>query len=106
MSAVDDRFYTVPPGHLTDGFHRRDLTGDIDLMSDLNQTSAGRDCVFECRGDFLNVLWRNRNLDEVELDAFALFALTNRSQHTSIILRGGQNFIAGFQIHPEQKCLE
>ena len=76
MSAVDDCLYSVPPGHLTDGFHRRDLSGDVDLMSYLNQSSARCDCAFEGRGDFLNVFWRNRNLDEVQLDAFALFALT------------------------------
>src|SRR2546421_12256718 len=106
MSAVDDRLYSVPPGHLTDGFHRRDLTGDVDLVSDLNQLSARCDCPFEGRSDFLNVLWGNRNLDEVQLDAFALFALPDRRQHPSIILGRSQYFIAGFQIHPEQKRLE
>src|SRR5207237_2026138 len=106
MSAVDDRFYSVPPCHLTDGFHRRDLSRDVDLVGDLNQTSARRDRVFERRGDFLNVFWRNRNLYQVELYAFALFTLADRRQHPSVILSGRQNFIAGFEIHPEQKRLE
>ena len=106
MRAVDDRFHAVPPGHLTDGFHRRDLPGDVDLMRDLNQTRARRDGAFEGRGDLLDVLWRNRNLDQVELDAFALFALANRRQHAPVVLRRGEHFIAGLQIHPEQQRLE
>src|SRR3989440_11421791 len=104
MSAVDDRFHSVPPGHLADGFHRRDLSGDINLMSDLDQTSAWRNRVFERGSDFFNVLWWNRDSYQVELYAFALFTLADRRQHPSVILSGRQNFIAGFEIHSEQQC--
>src|SRR5581483_3222340 len=80
MRAIDNRFDTVTPRHLADGFDRSDLPGEIDLMSNLNQSRARRDRPFKGRGDFVDVLRRNRNLDKVELDAFTLFALTNRRQ--------------------------
>ncbi len=93
MSAVDDRFNAVLPGHLTDSFHRRDLAGDINLVSDLNQTSARCNRMFECRSDFLDVLGRNRNSYQVELNAFALFTLADRRQHSSVVLRGRKHFV-------------
>src|SRR5438874_1488533 len=103
MGAVDDRFHSMPPGHLADGFHRRDLSGDIYLMSDLEETSARGDRPLERRGDLFDVLWRNGNLDQIELNAFALFTLAVRRQHPSVILSGRQNFIPGFEIHSEQQ---
>src|SRR5882757_6317677 len=65
-------------------------------MSDLDQASPRCDRMFKCRGDFFNVLWWNRNSYQVEFNAFTLFTLAD----------GRQNFIAGLQIHPEQKRLE
>src|SRR5216684_3189140 len=99
MRAVDDGFDASGPGHFADGFDRRDLTSDVDLMRDLNQTRAWGNCSFKGAGDLLNVFWWNRDLDQVELDAFALLALPDRREHPAIVLGGGQDFITGFQIH-------
>src|SRR5260370_39778511 len=101
MRAVDNRLDATRARHLADSFHGRDLAGDVYLMRDLNQTRARRDGVFERGGDLVDVLWRNRNLDQVQLDAFALLALSNRRQHPAIVLSGGENLVAGFQVHPE-----
>src|SRR5437764_12088403 len=87
MRAIDDRLNPMPSRHLTDRFDRSDLPGEIDLMRNLDQPSTRCDRTLERRGDLLDVLWRNGNLDQVELDAFAQFALTNRRQHPAIVLR-------------------
>src|SRR5229473_1989234 len=104
MRAVDDGFDAAGPGHFADGFDRCDLSGDVDLMSDLKQTRAGSNGSFKRSRDLLNVFGWNRNLDQVELDAFALLALPNCSEHAAIVLSGSQNLITGFQIHTEQQC--
>src|SRR5712671_6557659 len=98
MSAIDDRFYAVPPRHLTDCFDRSDLSRQVDLMRDLKQTRTRRDGALKCGSDIVDVLWRNRNLDQVELNTFALLALAYRRQHASIVLSGRQHLVAGFQI--------
>src|ERR1051326_1371389 len=61
VRAVDDRFDAVTAGHLTYGFHRRDLAGDIYLMSNLNQARARRNGPFKRGGDLLDVLGGNWN---------------------------------------------
>src|ERR1043165_3864181 len=106
MRAVDDRLDTVTSRHLADSFDRSNLSGEIDLMRDLNQPSARRDGALKSVGDFVDVLWRNRNLDEVESDTLALFALANRRQHSAVVLRRRQAFTAALKIHSEQQRLE
>src|SRR5712691_5227285 len=56
MRAVDNGFDAPSARHFTDGFDRRDLAGDIDLMRDLNQTGARGNCPFKSAGNLLNVL--------------------------------------------------
>src|ERR1044072_724197 len=63
MRAIDDGLDAMTPGHLADSFNRRDLAGDVDLMSDLNQLRAWRDRSFKGRSDLFDVLWGNRNPD-------------------------------------------
>ena len=65
MRAIDNRFDATRPRHLADSFDRRDLAGDINLVRNLNQTRARRDGAFERRRDFVDVLWRDRDLDQV-----------------------------------------
>src|SRR4030095_13112515 len=103
MRPVDNRFYSARPGHLTDSFYRSNLTGDVDHVRHLNQTRARCDCPFKGSRNLVDVLWRDRNFDQVQLDSFALFALANRGQHASVILSRGQYLIARFQIETEQQ---
>src|SRR5258708_9608195 len=106
MRAVDNRLDATRARHLADSFHGRDLARDVYLMRDLNQTRARGDGVFERGGALVDDLWRNRNLDQVQLDACALLALSNRRQHTAIVLSGGENLVAGFQVHSEEQSFQ
>src|SRR5260370_41051023 len=98
MRAVNDGFDTAGARHFTDRFDRRDLSCDIDLVGDLNQTRARRDRSLKRAGDFANVLWWDRNLDQVPLNAFTLFALADSCPHPATILPRRPDFIAGLEI--------
>ena len=52
------------------------------------------------------VLRRNRNLNELELEVFPLLTLTQRGEHARVILSGGENFVAGFEVHAHEQSLE
>src|SRR4029078_11934989 len=101
MRAVNDRFDAVPSRHLADSFNWRDLSREIDLMSNLNQTGLRRNRAFKRRGDFIDVLWRHGNLNQIELDSFPALTLPNCSKHARIILRGRQHFISRLQVQSE-----
>ena len=85
-------------GHLADRFHRRNLAGDVDLMRHLNQPRARRYRAFEGCGDLVDVVRRNGNPDQAQLNAFTPLALANRGEHPRIILRRRQHFVAGLQV--------
>ena len=103
MRAVDDGFDAPCPGHFADGFDRRDLPGDVDLMRYLDQLCSRGNSSFKSPGNLLDVFGRNRNLDQVQLDAFALLALPDRREHAAIVLSSSQDLVARFQIHTEQE---
>ena len=94
------------PGQVADRFHRRDLAGDVDLVRDQDEAGAIGDSFFKCGGDLVEVLRRNRNLNKLQFEVFAFFALTQRGEHARVILSGGENFVAGFEVHPIEKNLE
>src|SRR5712691_7962358 len=75
MRAVNNRFDSFSAGHLTNGFDGSDLTRDVDLMRNQNQARAIGYSFFKCRGNFIKVLRRNRNLNQLEFQTFASFAL-------------------------------
>ena len=75
-------------------------------MRHQNQAGAIGDSFFKGGGDLVEVLRRNRNLNQLELQAFAFLALAQRGQHARIILGGGENFVAGFEVHAHQQNLE
>src|SRR5437773_10016920 len=106
MRAINNCLDSVTPRHLTDRFDRGDLSGEVDLVRDLKQARPRRDRSFKRGRDLANVLWWDWNLDQVQLDAFALLALPNRCQHPAIVLRGGQNLVTGFQVHPEEHSFQ
>src|SRR6267142_3981633 len=94
MSSVNDRFDSFCAGHLADSLHRRNLPGDIYLVGHKNKPRATRDASFKRGGYLVQVLWRNRNLDQLECQTFALLALAQRRQHPRVVLGGGKNLIA------------
>ncbi len=106
MRAVDDRLDSFGARHFADLLHGRDLTSDIHLMRHENQLRSARDSAFECISDLAQVLWRNRNLHHLQHKTFTTFTLTQRGQHSRIVLRRRENFIAGLEIHSHQANLE
>ena len=105
MGAVDDRLDAAPARQVADRFHRSDLAGDIDHVRDQDEAGALCDSFFKRGGDLIKVLCRNRNLNQFELEVFALFPLTQCSEHARVILGRGKNFIAGFEIHAHEQSL-
>src|SRR5919197_2341928 len=106
MRAVDDGLNAAGTRKIADCFHRSDLAGDIDYVRDEDEASAAGDSFFERSDDLVEVLRRNRNLNELELEVFAFFPLTQRGEHARIILSRGENFVARFEIHAHEQGLE
>src|ERR1041385_3859269 len=75
-------------------------------MRDQDQPGAVVDSLFKCYRDLVELLRRNWNLDQLQLEAFPLLALTQRGQHAWIILRSSENFVAGLEVHAIQENLE
>src|SRR5262249_42086832 len=85
---------------------RSDLAGNVDHMRDEDEASAVSDSFFKRGGDLVEVLRWDRNLNEFKLEVFSFLALTQRREHARVILRGRENFIAGFEIHAHEQNLE
>ena len=94
MRAVDDRFNAFRAGHLADGLYRCDLSSDVYLMGDQDQLRAIGNPTGKSGRDLIEVLWRNRNLDQFQLQTFAPLALAQSRQHARIVLGGGENLVA------------
>src|SRR5213595_1644996 len=73
------------------------------IICDEDESRAVTDSLFKRGGDLVEVLRRNRNLNELELEVFAFLSLTQRAEHTRVILGGGENFITGFEIHAHKQ---
>src|SRR5207302_8920562 len=86
MRAVHDRFDTFGASQVADRLHGSDLSGDVNLMGHENQTRVVGYSFGKGRGDLVEVLGRNGNLNQLKLQAFPLLALTKRGQHARIIL--------------------
>ena len=106
MRAVHDCFNAFCTGYFANSFHRCDLASDVDLMRDQDKPGALRDSFFKCSGDLLELFRRNGNLDQLQFKAFSLLTLPQRGQHARIILGGGENFVAGLEVHASQQDLE
>src|SRR5262249_31854963 len=102
MSAVDDGLDTAGARHFADRFHRRDLAGDIDHVRDEDESGAVSDSFFKRSADFVEVLWRDRNLNEIELEVFAFFPLAQGREHARVILSSGENFVARLEVHAHE----
>src|SRR5215831_19614082 len=103
MGAVDNGLNTAGARHVADCFHRSDLAGNVDHMRDEDEASTVSDSFFKRGGDLVEVLRWDRNLNEFKLEVFSFLALTQRREHARVILRGRENFIAGFEIHAHEQ---
>src|SRR5215213_5142130 len=106
MSTINDSLDSFCTRHLANLFDGRDLAGDVYLMRNENQLRSIRDPSLECRCDLVQILGWKRDLHQLEQEAFTTLALAQRGQHARVVLRGGKDFIAGFEIHSHQKNLE
>ena len=91
---------------VADCFNWSDLAGDVDHVRDQDEASTVGDSFFKRRGDFIEVLRRNRNLNELELEVFPFFPLTHCSEHARVVLGGGENFVTGLEVHAHEQSLE
>ena len=106
MGAVDDGLDAAGASEVADRFHRRDLAGDVDHVRDEDQFRAVGDSFFKRGGDLVEVLGRDRDLNQLQFEVFAFLALPQGGEHARVILSGGENFVAGFEIHPVEQNLE
>ena len=106
MSAVDDGLNAAGARHVADCFHRRDLAGDIDLMGNKDEPGAVSDSFFKRSADFVEILRRDRNFNEIELEVFAFLPLPQGGEHARVILSGGENFVARLEVHAHEQSLE
>ena len=48
---------------------------------------------------------RGRDLDVLDVDAFPAHPLAEGGEHPAVVLGGGEDLVAGLQIHPQQQDL-
>ena len=106
MRSIDNGLNTACPRHVAHCFHRSNLAGDVDHVGDEDKPGAVADFFFKRGADLIEVLRRNGNLNELKLEVFPLLTLTQRGEHARVILSGGENFVAGFEIHAHEQSLE
>ena len=106
MGAVDDGFNAAGAGQIADCFHRCDLAGDVDLVRDEDQFCAIGNSFFKRGRDLVQIFRRDRDLNQLELEVFAFLALPQGGEHARVILRGGENFVARFEVHAHEQILE
>src|SRR5207247_7725478 len=70
MRAVDDRLNAAGPRQIADCLNGSDLAGDVDHVRDQDEPGAIGDSFFKRGGDLAEILWRNRNLNQLELEIF------------------------------------
>ena len=102
-------YYCLDPSclcHFTYCFHRRDLACDVDLMRNENQAGATSDSFFKCGCNLIQILRRDGNLDQLEYEAFTLFALAQSCQHARVVLSGSKNLVAGFEVYAHEQNFE
>ena len=100
MGAVHDRLDPFRARHFADRFHGCDLARDVNLVRDQNQPRPVGDSFLKSRRELVEVLRRDRDLDQLELQVFALLPLPERRQHPRVILGRGQDFVTGLEVHP------
>ena len=102
MGAVDHRLNAAGARDVADCFNG----SDVDLVGDEDDASTVGDSFFKRGGDLVEVLRRNRNLNELELEIFPFFPLTQCGEHARVVLGGGENFVARFEVHAHEQNLE
>src|SRR3954471_24783861 len=98
MCSVYDRFDPARTRHIADLLNRIDLACKVDLVRDEDQFRFWRYSTLESRSYVVNVLRRDGDLDQVELEALAHFPLPQRGQHPRIVLRGCQYLVARLEV--------
>jgi hypothetical protein len=106
MGAVDDGLDAAGAREVADCLHRRDLASDVDLVRDEDQAGAIGDAFFKRGSDLVEVLRWNRDLNQLQLEVFAFLSLPQGGEHARVILRGGEDFVAGFEVHTHEQNLE
>src|SRR4029077_2745245 len=106
MCAIDNGSNAAGAGQAADGFNWSDLAGNGDHVRHQDEASTVGDSFFKRGGDLVEVLRWNRNLNELELEVFPFFALTHCGEHARVVLGGGENFVAGLEVHPHEQSLK
>ena len=106
VRAVDDHFDAALAAHLADSLDREYLPGEIGDVANVNDAGARRDRALEPLIQIIHDGGGTGKRDGVELDALAAFALPPGSEHARIVLIGGEHFVAGLEVEPEDADLE
>src|SRR5262245_36500646 len=101
MRAIHYRLDAARARQLADALDRIDLPAQVGDVAEMDDASARRDAALEDLGDLILTLRRNGDGDFFDDDPFAPLALPPRGEHSRVILVGGQNLVARFQIQPE-----
>src|SRR5262245_40711234 len=101
VRAVDNRLDAASARQLADAFDRINLPAQVGDVTEMYDACARRDIALENLDDLILTLRRNGDGDFFDDDPFAPLALPPRGEHSRIILVGGQNLVARFQIHSE-----
>ena len=106
VRTINDRLDSLCTRDLADRFHGSDLARDVHLMRNENEFCSTRDSIFKCCCDLVEILWRDRDLYELEYETLATFTLSQRGQHARVVLRRGEYLVARFEIHSHEQDLK
>src|SRR5437016_918217 len=98
MRSVDDNFDPARASHLANLFHGKDLAGTVGDVAYVDDLRLRREALLDTLGQKVETWRRHGKLDLLQNDAVAAFTLQPGGDHPRIVLVGGDDFIARFQV--------
>ena len=98
VRAVDEDGNVVAARHLHDLAHGEDLPRDVDHVAHEDEARAIRDLLLEPPHDFGRILGGNRDLELLQDDPLAAFALLKGRDHAPVILRRRHDFVPALEV--------
>jgi hypothetical protein len=105
VRAVDNGLDPAPPRFIADLLHRKDLSGQVGDVAEVQDAGRRGDCAEQPVGEVVLRLRRYRKRDFRKTDPVAAHALFPGVEHAPVILVGGDHLVAGAQLDAELRDL-
>ena len=101
VGAIDDGDDASGGGHVADTADGEDLAGAVGDVAAENGFGFGSDGLLEAVVEVVHACDGDREGNGFEPDAVAALALSEGREHAGVVLIGGEDFVAGFEVEAE-----